>query len=109
VLDSFDIISIHVRTLSLQSATDQEILEVAERMGCNVLTADSDFGELIALQGLAKPTILFLRSDYPVEVESLAVLVANVCNSYEKEINEGSVIAIEKTRIRIRKLPIGRD
>ncbi len=80
--------------------------ELAVKLNAIVLTADTDFGELIALSGLQKPSVLFLTGVFPAEPISLALLIANVCNGRDVELENGAIIAIEKTRIHIRSLPI---
>lgn len=66
-------------TLGLLSAPDPEIMQAAAKEGCVLLTADADFGALLALSSLASPSVLLLRSAYhlrPAEQDEL--LAANL-------------------------------
>lgn len=53
--------AIHVADIGLLTATDPEILQAAAKEERILLTADSDFGALLALGSLASPSVLLLR------------------------------------------------
>jgi predicted nuclease of predicted toxin-antitoxin system len=98
--------AVHVRDLGMGKATDREIMDVAFKEDRIIVSADTDFGTLLALRNLTKPSfILFRRSDKrPVAL--LMQLLANL-EQIEIALNEGAVVVIEDKRIRIRELPIG--
>lgn len=54
--------AIHVADIGLLTAADPEILQAAAKKERILLTADSDFGALLALGSLASPSVLLLRS-----------------------------------------------
>jgi predicted nuclease of predicted toxin-antitoxin system len=51
----------HVRTLGLQRAPDTQVIQRARSDGSIVLTFDLDFGDLLALGVLDKPSAIIFR------------------------------------------------
>ena len=51
----------HIRDLGLQRASDREIVERARVDSSLVLTFDLDFGEILALGVLARPSVVIFR------------------------------------------------
>ena len=54
--------AVHVAELGLLSAPDPEIMRAAAEDERVLLTADADFGALLALGSLAAPSVVLLRS-----------------------------------------------
>jgi predicted nuclease of predicted toxin-antitoxin system len=81
--------AIHVRDIGLWSAPDREILEAAANGGWALITADSDFGALLALGSLASPSVLLLRSaDHlrpPAEASLIVANLPSITDELEKE------------------------
>lgn len=101
--------TVHVREIGIQHASDTEIFTTAKNTDRIVVSADTDFGTLLALWRETKPSvILFRRVSQSHPKYQVALLLANL-PTIEKALNDGSVIVIEQNRMRIRSLPIEKD
>lgn len=97
----------HVREYGLQAATDEAIFDRAAQENRVIISADTDFGMLLARRETVGPSLILLR--WPLlrrPADQVAVLLANL-PAIEEALEAGSVVVIEPTRLRIRSLPIG--
>lgn len=98
--------AVHVRTLRLQRAPDSELVNRARADSSVVLTFDLDFGEVLALGVLNKPSVIIFRlADERADSNHR---LSTVLAERLAEIESGALILVEDTRYRVRKLPIGR-
>jgi predicted nuclease of predicted toxin-antitoxin system len=67
--------AVHVADLRLSRASDLEILEVADRDERVVVSADTDFGTLLAMGNRRRPSVLLLRRASRRRTEQLAALL----------------------------------
>lgn len=103
--------AIHVGDVGLLSAPDPEILQAAANGEQVLLTADADFGALLALGSLASPSVLLLRSaDHLRPAEQAELLAANL-PSISEDLEKGAIASLSRDRLRVRELPIaaGKD
>lgn len=98
--------AIHVADIGLLTATDPEILRAAAKEERILLTADSDFGALLALGSLASPSVLLLRSADHLRPNEQAELIAANLPQIAEDLEKGAIVSLTRDRLRVRELPI---
>lgn len=98
--------AIHVRDIGLLSAPDPEIMQAAAKEGRILLTADADFGALLALGSLAAPSVLLLRSADHLRPAEQAELIAVNLPQIAEDLEKGAIVSLTRDRLRVRELPI---
>lgn len=106
-LTQLDHDAIHVRALELQRAPDVVLVERARADGSVVITFDLDFGEILALGVLDKPSVIIFRLT-DERADSVNQRLSVVLDERLTDLQSGALILVEDTRYRVRKLPIGR-
>jgi len=98
--------AVHVREYGLQRALDEEILARAALEQRTLLSADMDFGFLLASRRDPWPSVVLLRRLAFHRAELVvALLLANLPQLTEA-LEQGSLVVLEENRIRVRRLPI---
>jgi predicted nuclease of predicted toxin-antitoxin system len=98
--------SVHVRDYNMQAAKDEAIFERAAEEDRILVSADTDFGTILALRNTTKPSVILLR--WPMlrrPADQTAVTLANLPNVAE-QLEKGCIVVVEPSRVRVRPLPI---
>ena len=98
--------TVHVADIGLLAAPDPEILQAAADQDRVLVTADADFGALLALGSLPTPSVVLLRSaDHMRPAEQAELLAANL-PAIAESLSEGAIASLSRERLRVRSLPI---
>lgn len=101
--EDFD--AVHVVDVDLLTATDDQIFDRAAEEGFVVVTADSDFGMLLAMRRTQSPSVVHLRPVAElVAEEHVALLIANL-PQVAADLERGAIVSLSRTRLAIRDLP----
>jgi predicted nuclease of predicted toxin-antitoxin system len=98
--------AIHVRDYRLQESEDEVIFDRAAREERIIVSADTDFGTLLALRRDKTPSVILFRRMVPRRPESQVSFLLSNLNEISESLERGAVVVIEETRLRVRSLPI---
>jgi predicted nuclease of predicted toxin-antitoxin system len=96
--------AIHVSERNLLGTTDPEVMRVAVNEQRCVITADTDFGELLALGRHPGTSVLLLRRA-PHRPQAQAQLLLDCLAEIEADLNLGAVVVVTPGWVRVRRFP----
>jgi predicted nuclease of predicted toxin-antitoxin system len=98
--------AIHVVDLGLVTVSDDEIFDRAAAGGLTVVTADSDFGMLLALRQATSPSVVHLRHVAELTPEDHVALLGANLPQIADDHDRGAIVSLSPTRLALRDLPI---
>lgn len=98
--------AVHVDQIGLLGATDAVILAHAAAERQVIVSADTDFGDLLAVSRADRPSVVLLRSADRLTPDRQADLLAANLPAVEPELMAGAVVSIARGRMRVRPLPV---
>jgi predicted nuclease of predicted toxin-antitoxin system len=96
--------AVRVNELLPANSPDSAIVKTARDSGRVILTQDLDFSELIAVSGDSQPSLISLRLSSS-RIEYVNNILAKVLSGIEEDVKQGSIISVEDSRVRVRRLP----
>jgi predicted nuclease of predicted toxin-antitoxin system len=95
----------HTGEVGMSRATDRQILEYARDEHRIVITLDSDFHAIMAVENLDSPSVVRIRKE-GLRGPELAELVESIWARIGKQLENGAMATITEKAMRIRKIPL---
>lgn len=95
----------HVYDLGLGGQPDEQMMARAAAEDRILVSADTDFGELLATAPVIAPSLILLRRSDKRPEALASVILANLGQVHD-DLTAGALVVISDTRIRCRRLPI---
>ena len=70
-----------------------------------VVSADTDFGTLLARSGATRPSVVLVRTSTGRRPHQLAALLAANLPAIEDDLTAGAVVVLADSAVRVRQLP----
>ncbi|RMG73580.1 MAG: hypothetical protein D6710_03190 [Nitrospirae bacterium] len=104
--DGHDVV--HLREENLHRMPNGEIFKKALKEERVIITFDLDFGEIIALSGGKKVSVILFRLNN-TRTPHVIDRLRKVLKESGEDLKKGAVVVVEETRHRVRRLPIGQE
>ena len=98
--------AVHVLDYAMQAATDEAVFERANLESRVVVSADTDFGTLLALGEATSPSVILFRVASLRRADDQVGLILTALPSIEAALRRGAIVILERHRLRLRDLPI---
>lgn len=98
--------AVHTLSLGLERAEDDNLLALAAQEGQVIVTADSDFGTLLAQNHQTKPSVILFRSRTALTADDQAESILSHLDDLVDDLKVGALVVFSDSRIRVRRLPM---
>lgn len=100
--------AVHVRERGLHAEPDEVLFDLAAAEERTIISADTDFGTLLAMRATAKPSVILFRHGATRSPELQLRMILENLAELTPALEAGSLVTFEEERIRVRILPIVR-
>lgn len=97
--------AVHWSTIGDPAAIDQVIMSYAQTNGYIVFTNDLDFGTLLAIAKSQLLSVVQVRNQDLLPA-AIGNVVVSALRQVEEQLESGALVTIDRSRLRIRILPI---
>lgn len=97
----------HVRQYGMEASPDSQVLTRAASESRILISADTDFGAILATREAAKPSLILFRGESHRRAADQGKHLLINLPLLAEHLERGSIVVFQKTKIRVRKLPIG--
>lgn len=97
--------AVHASAIDLNQARDADIISQASSEARTIITADLEYPRLLALARATGPSLILFRGGDWGETDIVSRMAELLATLSETDI-EGSILVVERDRIRRRRLPI---
>lgn len=98
--------AVHVREYAMQQAGDAEILARAAAESRVIVSADTDFGTILALRQESRPSVVLFRGSTSRVARNVVRRLLQELPEASSFLDAGCILTIEPGRSRVRRLPI---
>ena len=106
LLADADHLAEHVRDLGMREAPDDVVLAAARDADAVLISADTDFGELLARSNANGPSVILLRRQEGRRASKIASLIVANLQAVADDLASGAIVVLDDDRVRIRSLPL---
>jgi predicted nuclease of predicted toxin-antitoxin system len=99
--------AVHWSTVGRGEASDIELMQWAGARGHIVLTADLDFGAILAATQRRLPSVIQIRTDV-LSPAAVGGAVLSAIRQARNELEAGAIVSVDARRARLRVLPFAR-
>ncbi len=92
----------------MSAADDTDILQRARDDERVVVTLDADFHTLLALSAATSPSVIRIRIER-LRAQALTNLLLTVIGEVAEDLEQGVVVTVEPSRVRLRRLPLVKE
>jgi len=98
--------AVHVRDIGMAASLDAAIMVLAHKEHYVLLSADTDFGTLLAKSEAVLPSVILFRFPLNHDPGFQLVRLLGSLSQISTALEQGSIVVFGETGIRIRRLPI---
>jgi predicted nuclease of predicted toxin-antitoxin system len=96
--------AVHWMTIGAANASDTEIMAYAGDHDYIIFTHDLDFGAILAVSLISKPSVIQLRTS-DISPDGSSGLVIKAIRNLQEDLENGAIMTIDNNKIRLHNLP----
>lgn len=98
--------AVHGRDLGMQAAPDEAVLEQARSGEQVLISADTDFGGILARSKAASPSVILIRRLAGRRAAQQAAIILANLDQVTEDLAAGAMVVIHEDLLRVRRLPM---